>query len=163
MDDFSRNPCRSHLFEIFGLDKSETDLRALRSAVQTTRDRLRFGKIKARDGSEIELTEADSNALEEKLFDPLQRLQVEQLVHQEHLFAKDPELISALDELKDEDPAPLTVLVEEARPQVLLAVLQAFLPSFEPPVLAVDLPWPEEPESFGLHREPLEDVILRER
>ncbi len=163
MDDFSNNPCRSHLFEIFALDKSETDLRTLRSAVNTTRDRLRFGKIKARDGSEIELTEADFNALEEKLYDPLQRLQAEQLVHQEHLFAGDQELISALRELEDEDPAPFTDLLEEARPQVLLAVLQAFLPSFEPPVLVDDLPWPEEPEPFELHREPLEEAILRER
>jgi hypothetical protein len=163
MDDFRRNPCRFHLFEVFAVDRSETDLRTLRAAVQTARDRLRYGRIVARDGTELELTEAQLNALESELLDPLRRLRAEQLVHREHPFTRDPELATLLGELQDEELDPFPPLLADARTELLTAVLDVFLPTYHPPPLPDDLPWPPDPEPLELHREPPEEAILRDR
>lgn len=157
------HPCRYNAFEVFAVDPSETDLRLLRAAVQTARDRLRFGKVVARDGRELELTEADLNTLEQELLDPARRLQAEQFVHPQHLFARDPEIGLLLAELAGEEADPLPELLEEARPSILTAVLWTLLPTVTPPVLADDLPWPPDPEPCELKRESLEEAILRER
>src|SRR6476660_9069107 len=117
MEDFTQNPCRHHLFEVFALDKSETDLRALRTAVQAARDRLRFGRLLARDGSQLQLKEADLNALEKQLLNPVECLKAEQLVHQAHPFARDGALALCLDRLAAEDKDPLPGLRAEARAQ----------------------------------------------
>lgn len=163
MEDFRRNPCRHHLFEVFVLDKSETDLRVIRAAAQTARDRLRFGRLAARDGTGIALTEAELNALEKQLLTPLERLQVEQLVHQEHTFGGDPELARCLERLAEEDGDPMPAVVAEAQARALRILLTTAPPLQPPAPLADDLPWPPEPEACELRRESLTDAVLRDR
>lgn len=162
MEDFGRNPCRHHLFEIFALDKSETDLRIIRAATQAARDRLGFGRLVARDGTAIELTEAELNALEKKLLTPLERLQAEQFVHQAHAFSGDRELARCLDRLAEEDQDPMPGVVAEVQAQALRTLLKTAPPLPIPSPLADDLPWPPEPEAYPLRRETLPDAILRD-
>ena len=162
MEDFRRNPCRHHLFEVFALDKSETDLRVIRAATQAARDRLRFGRLMARDGTEIALTEAELNALEKQLLTPLERLQAEQLVHQEHTFGSDQELTRCLERLAEEDTDPMPGVVAEVQAQALHILLKTAPLLQPPPSLADDLPWPPEPEACELRRESLADAILRD-
>lgn len=163
MEDFSRNPCRHHLFEVFALDKSETDLRRIRDAAQAARGRLGFGRIVARDGTEIQLTEAELNALEKKLLTPLERLQAEQLVHQVHTFASDRELSRCLGRLAEEDQDPMPGVVAEVQAQALRALLRTAPPLPIPAPLPDDLPWPPEPEAYPLRSESLADAVLRDR
>jgi hypothetical protein len=163
MENFNGNPCRHHLFEIFALDKSETDLRVIRAATQAARDRLRFGRLVARDGTEIALTEAELNALEKQLLTPLERLKAEQLVHQAHTFANDPELSRCLGRLAEEDQDPMPGLVADVQAQALRALLKTTPPLPPPSPLADDLPWPPEPEGCPLRRESLTDAVLRDR
>lgn len=163
MDDFARNPCRHHLFEVFGLDPSETDLRAIRTAVQTARDRLGFGRIVARDGTAIELSEADLNALEKELLTPVERLKAEQLVHSMRAFASDPELAWCIERLAQQDRDPVPELIADVRAQAVLAVIEAAVPLLAPPHLADDLPWPSAPASRALRRESLVESVLRDR
>lgn len=161
--DFTHNPCRRGIFDIFALDRAETDLRAVRAAVQGARDRLQYGRIVARDGSELELTEADLNAAEKVLLDPVERLKAEQLVHQAHRFSEDAELRALVGRLAEDAVDPLPGLVAEIEPAALLAAARGLLPPLAPPPLADDLPWPPPPEPLELHREPLERAILRDR
>jgi hypothetical protein len=161
MEDFSRNPCRHHLFEVFALDKSETDLRIIRAATQAARDRLGFGRLVARDGTALELTEAELNALEKKLLTPLERLQAEQLVHQAHAFSSDRELARCLGRLAEEDRDPMPGLVADLQAQALRVLLKTTPPLPPPSSLSDDLPWPPEPEACELRRESLLDAILR--
>jgi hypothetical protein len=163
MEDFSKNPCRHHLFEVFALDKSETDLRAVRAATQAARDRLHFGRIVARDGTEIQISESELNALEKELLTPVERLKVEQLVHQAHAFSRDPELARCIERLAGEDVDALPELLAEVQGQALLAVVRTTMPLLTPPPLADDLPWPPEPEGRAPRRETLEEAVLRDR
>jgi hypothetical protein len=163
MEDFSRNPCRHHLFEVFALDKSETDLRAILTTTQAARDRLHFGKIVARDGTEIQISESELNALEKGLLTPVERLKAEQFVHQAHTFSRDPELAWCIEGLTGEDVDALPELLAEVQGQTLLAVVRTTMPLLAPPPLADDLPWPPEPESRAPQRETLAEAVLRDR
>ena len=162
MEDFNRNPCRYHIFDIFALDKSETDLRKIRAAIQATRDRLHFGKIEARDGTTIQLSEAEFNTLEKELVHPVERLKAEQLVHQAHAFSRDAELARCIESLANQEGDTLPKLLHEVQGQALLAVVKATIPLLVSSPLADDLPWPPEPPAYFPKRESREDAILRE-
>ena len=162
MEDFSKNPCRHHLFEVFALDRSETDLRTVRAAVQAARDHLRFGKIVARDGAELRLSEADLNALEAELLSPIERLKAEQLIHQEHTFLRDPELSRCLESIAREEGDVLAELLAKVQGEALLAVVRATLSPLPSSPLPDDLPWPPAPEGQAVRHESLLDAVLRE-
>jgi hypothetical protein len=161
MEDFTRNPCRHHLFEIFNLDKSETDLRAIRTAVQEVQGRLRYSRIVARDGTVLTLSEADLNTLSKVLLTPLERLKTEQLVHQAHAFSQDRELALCMESLAVEEEDPLPGLIAEVQGQALRTLVRTALP-LPSPFLADDLPWPPEPEGYELRRESIKEAIQRE-
>ncbi len=162
MDDFRSNPCRHHLFEVFALDPSETDLYKVRKAVEATWGRLGFGKIVARDGTEIKIGEADLNRLKEQLLTPLSRLQAEQFVHRPHPLAGDPELARAVERLAAEERDATAEVVAAARTELVLRLVKEALPA-PPPPLADDLPWPPEPGEQPLRRESLAEAVLRDR
>jgi hypothetical protein len=162
MDDFSRNPCRHHLFEVFALDKSETDLRTVRAAAQAAHDRLRFGKLTARDGSELRMSEAELNRLEQVLMTPVARLAAEQLVHQAHSFAKDPELTGCIASLAAVAADPLAAELGPAQEQVLLRLVRDAMPPLPPSTLADDLPWPPPPPAWAPRRESPAEAVLRD-
>jgi hypothetical protein len=163
MDDFARNPCRHHLFEVFALDKSETDLRAILAATLAARDRLRFGKMVAGDGAELQISEAELNRLEQVLLSPVARLEAEQLVHQAHSFARDPGLAACLARLAHAAAGdPLAAELELALQRVLLLLVRAALPPLPPVTLADDLPWPPAPETSVPRRESPAAAALRD-
>jgi hypothetical protein len=160
--DSKKNPCRRNIFDVFKIDKSETDIKTIRGASQKSRDQLKFGKIVARDGTELSLTEADLNEMDKILFDPVARLQAEQFVHQAHLFSQDEELGGLMRQLETEGHDPLPDLLAEVQAGALLALARQVLPEPAPPALADDLPQVEL-DPLELHLEPWKDVILRDR
>jgi hypothetical protein len=118
----------------------------------------------ARDGSPLTLSEAELNAMESVLLDPVERLKAEQFVHQAHPFSKDAEIgegVKRLQHLEAHGDPMADVLIDMRT--ALLAVVSRFLPVPEPPVLADDLPWPAVPEPGEVILESLEAAILRDR
>lgn len=158
---FDENPCRMNLFEIFQIDRSVTDLRAIRGRVNDTLDLWKHNenKITFRTGEVHAIEHALLNALQGRLFNPVQRLKEEQFAHQVHSFAGDEELLGALRSLTEED-APIRV------PTVAMATLVSaigpLLPAVSPPQLEDNLPWPEPLAEFHVARESLADAILRD-
>ncbi len=160
--DISKNPCRRNIFDVYPIDKLETDIRAIRAASQQARDQLKFGKIVARDGSELSLSEADLNEMDEILFDPVARLKAEQFVHQPHLLSRDEELAGLLRQLETETCDPLPNLLIEVQVGSLLTFVRQVLPEPAPPPLADDLP-EVELERLDLRLESWKEAILRDR
>ena len=160
--DFKKNPCRRTIFDVFAIDRSETDLRVIRTASQKARDQLKFGRILARDGTELSLTEADLNEMDKILFDPVERLKAEQFVHQGQLFSQDEELASLMRDLVTENRDPLPDLLAEIQAGALLGLARTMLLEPSPVPLEDDLP-AVELEALELELEPLKDAILRDR
>ena len=158
---FEDNPCLQNPFEVFRIDRSETDLRAIRERVKDARETWEFDgrKIKTRGGAELAVDEAHMNEFQARLFDPLCRLKEEQFVHQAHSFAGDSELSQAVGEFLA--PAEAAALPGGDRAAVL-KVLAARVPPIPAPHLADDLPWPAWPEPFQVETETLEAAILRD-
>lgn len=165
-NEFKSNPCRQNLFEVFQLDKAETGIRAIREAVQVTKRRFvnGGGKLPMRDGTEMELTEAQLNQMEKKLLDPLTRLKEEQIAHQAHRFAHDEAFGGRLQALAayEETAGQVGTLLAETQ-SATLAMVKRYLPPFTPPALADDLPWPEPPAPGTPRREDLAAAILRDQ
>src|ERR1700722_1224858 len=95
---FDENPCRRSAFDAFPVITDEISIKIIRRVISQTRTDWKDSKGKdekgtlpARDGSVWQLTEARLVNLEETILDPVQRLQVEQFVHKEHVFALDDE------------------------------------------------------------------------
>lgn len=160
------NPCRRTAFEAFGLDKNETSIKNIRRA--TTQARASWkdngGKLTAGDGSEWELSEAALNSLEKQILDPLERLRLEQFVHEEHWFATGDELAQLLADVEQaagQDHAWLQLL--DQLDTALLQRVVRFLPELERPAIEDDLPWPDPPEAAAVELEPFEVTILREK
>jgi hypothetical protein len=159
--DFTINPCRHNIFDVFPIDKSDTNMKNVREAIRNARDQWKFGRIVARDGTEITLTEAELNAMESILLDPVERLKAEQFVHQEHRFSQDAEIVQSMHQLeKTQDP--MQNVLADIR-MALLVVVSRFLPVLEPPPLPDDLPWPVAPGPCEMAFESLETAILRDR
>lgn len=156
------NPCHGNVFDVFLIDKSETDVRVIREELRNARDRLEFDKFRTRDGRRLTLSEAELNRMEAILLDPLQRLQAEQFVHQAHLFSEDEELARCLTELTLEEEDPIDDLLSTLE-QALLRMIVGALPPPEPCPIEDDLPWPNEPGSCPPQLETLEEAILRDR
>jgi hypothetical protein len=161
-----RNPYRHNAFDAFPLDTQETTIKTIRRVIGQARSDWKDhkGRLVARDGTEWERTEAQLNGLVETMVDPLRRLQAEQFVHREHIFARDPELIAAAEalgaELRDTIASPQ--ILDDLRGS-LVGELSKFLPAPAPARLADDLPWPEMPAPIEIALEPLTQTILRER
>jgi hypothetical protein len=162
--EFETNPCRCSLFDVFHLDKAVTDIRAIREAIRDAKNRQRFDSLTARDGTPLQLTEAQLNNLEKRLLDPIERLKEEQLVHQAYLFGQDEALKSCVDALAASEDTTHQVgsLLSDTRTAVL-QMISRFLPPLEPPQLADDLPWPEPPATRPAVREDLAEAILRDQ
>ncbi len=158
---FEENPCRWNLFEVFQIDRSVTDLKALRERVGDTRDLWKHhdGKVTLRSGEVHEIEEARLNDLAGRLFNPLLRLQEEQFAHQFHSFAGDDELLGAVKALAQE-AAPLPAPTVASA--VLVSAIGPLLPTLSPPRLEDNLPWPDPPAPLPVEREKLEDAILRD-
>jgi hypothetical protein len=159
--DPNKNPCRRNIFDVYRIDKSETDIRVIRAASQKTRDQLKFGKIVARDGSELSLSEADLNETDEILLDPVARIKAEQFVHQVHLFSQDDELAGLMRQLEVEAHDPLPDLLVEIQRGSLLTIVRQVLPEPAPSPLADDLP-EVELERLELRLESRKNAILRD-
>lgn len=162
--EFKVNPCRCSVFDVFQLDKTETDIRAIREAIRETKNRFKCGVLVNADGIPMSLTEAQLNNLEKKLLDPVERLKEEQLAHQAHPLGKDEALSSCLQALaaRKEGDDPTAALFAEMQ-GALLKLLGRFMPPLDPPHLDDNLPWPESPAPMTLVREGLEEAILRDR
>lgn len=158
--DPKRNPCQRNLFDVYPLDKSEADIKAIRTAAQKVRDQLKFGKIVARDGTELSLTEADLNEMDKILFDPVARLKAEQFVHEAHSFSQDEELAVLMQQL-EETRDPLPGLLDDIQSGALVTLARQVLPEPVPPPLADNLP-PVELEPLELQLELLREAILRD-
>ncbi len=159
--DPNRNPCRHNIFDAYAIDKSEIDIKVIRGASLKARDQLKFGKIVARDGAELQLTEAELNEMDKVLFDPVARLKSEQFVHQAHSFSQDEELtvlVRQLEEARD----PLPDLLAKIQARTLATLVRQVLPQPVPQPLADDLT-PVELEPLDLQLESLRDAILRDR
>jgi len=158
---FEENPCRWNVFEAFQLDRSTTDLRAIRERVSDTFDVWKYHheQIKLRNGELRAIDEARLNELKKRLENPLQRLKEEQLAHQVHTFAGDEELLSAVRGLAEPDAPGSVPTVAGA---ALLKSIGPLLPVVSAAKLEDDLPWPEPPSPFALERESLKDAILRD-
>ena len=161
MESFQINPCRQNIFEVFRLDKVETDPGAILAAINKAKTQLSNGIMVARDGTEFSLSEAQLNNLEKILLDPLERLKAEQLVHQAHFFSHDEEFAGAAHALRQEDDSMQMLLVDMK--SALVVVLGQFLPSFTPPHLEDDQPWPDPPAPLELVREAWTAAILRDQ
>lgn len=159
--DPKKNPCRCTIFDVYPIDKSEIDIRVIRAASQKARDQLKFGKIVARDGGELSLSEANLNEMDEILFDPVARLQAEQFVHQAHSFSQDEELADLMRQLGEEGRDPLPGLLTDIQAGALLAIARQILPEPTPPPLADDLP-EVELERLELRLESWKEAILRD-
>jgi len=159
-DDFSFNPCRRNIFDVFPIDKSQTDLKAINEKRRNAREQWQYGQLVARDGAKLTLSEAELNAFESLLLDPVERLKAEQFVHQAHRFSQDEELAACLQQLKNQTDLLPELLADLQA--AILARLSRFLPPLAPPRLPDDLPWPAPPEPLDLLLEPLEAVILRD-
>jgi hypothetical protein len=158
---FEENPCRWNLFEVFQIDRSLTDKRAINERVRLTRDQWKFNqeKVLLRNGALCAIEESRLNELEGRLSKPLQRLKDEQFAHQFHSFAGDDELLGAVKGLTEVTaPAQMPSVAGAA----LVGAIGPLLPAITPPRLEDDLPWPDPPEAFSVKREPLEDAILRD-
>ncbi len=161
ISDFTINPCRRNIFDIFQIDKSEIDLRVINGASKNAREMWKYGKLKARDGSTLELSEAELNAMVNCLLNPLERLRAEQFTHQAHHFIEDEQLARCLRRLETEtDLMPDLV---NGLQESLFGRLIRFLPPLAPRNLSDDLAWPEPPEPCDLTRETLAMAILRDR
>lgn len=158
--DFNINPCRRSIFDVFRLDKSETGIMAIRQAVLEAKERLKYGRIVSRNGTEIEITQAQMNNLQDRLFDPIARLKEEQIVHQAHLFAQDVELVRAIEALEEKGDG-LEEVISDTR-LALLQMVGRMLPPLEHSRLEDDLPWPDPPAPLALAREGLDEAILRD-
>jgi hypothetical protein len=158
--DLSRHPCRRSIFDVFEIDKSETDIKVIRAASQKAREQLKFAKIVARDGTELSLTEADLNEMDKILLDPVARLKAEQFVHQAHSFSQDEKLAALMRQL-EEVCDPLPGLLAEIQAGALASLARKVLPQSVPPPLEDDLP-PVVIEPLELQLESLRDSILRE-
>jgi hypothetical protein len=157
---FGTNPCRRSIFDVFAVEKTETDMRVIFEAIRAARGNRGYGRIIARDGSEINLTEAELNAMESVLLDPVKRLKAEQFVYQSHYFSKDAELSECAQSLvTTEDPMQDILSKIQA---ASLSVVTRLVPPLEPAQLANDLAWPEAPGAFRLELEPLGQSILRD-
>ena len=159
--DFTTNPCRRNIFDVFPVDKADTDMKNVREAMRSARDQWKFGHIVARDGTQLTLTEAELNAMERLLLDPVERLKAEQFVHQTHLFANDADIVRCVQQLEDKDDPIQDVLTDLQG--ALLAMVRHAIPPLQPPLMEDDLPWPPEPGPCDVMFEPLESAILRER
>jgi hypothetical protein len=158
---FEENPCRRNPFAVFMVDRSETNLRAIRLRVDAAWKDWEFHgkKIRNPDGSETEVDEARMNEMKARLEQPLKRLKEEQLVHRSRPFVWDREFEDAMKEFSAPPEAPeLPTLPRSA----VLNLLGPLLPEVPAPVLADDMPWPEPPPTFPREREPLEQAILRD-
>jgi hypothetical protein len=155
------NPCRRHPFEVFGIDKSETNRRNITSQVESAKDLLKHeqGAVKGPDGESFVVGEARINELEAILNDPLRRLQAEQFVHQAHPFSGDVELAAALEAEFSSVSAPLQTLDSGA---VIASALGPLLPEIEHADLPDDLPDPARPEPFPVEVERWDQTILRD-
>jgi CelD/BcsL family acetyltransferase involved in cellulose biosynthesis len=162
MVDLKKNPCRRNIFDVFPIDRSETGLKTIREASQKARDQLKFGKIVARDGTELSLTEADLNEMDKILFDPVARLKAEQFVHQAHLFSQDEELADLMRQLAAESRDPMPGLLAEIQAGSLLALVRQVLPEPTPERLEDDLPQVDV-EPLEIQLEAWKDAILRDR
>ncbi len=163
---FDQNPYRRNAFDAFPLDKRETNLRVIRTAIAASQGdwKDRGGTLVARDGTPWEVSEAQLNGLVEIILDPLKRLQEEQFVHREHLFTEDDEVAAASAALEEElrqattSNAVLSVLRDR-----LIAMLGRLLPPPAPAPLVDDLPWPEPLTPFRVEIEAFGVTIFRER
>jgi hypothetical protein len=155
------NPCRKTLFDVFGIDKSSTELKDIRRRIRDAREVWGHQKhcVKGPEGVTFVVDEARMNELEKRLLDPLKRLQEEQFVHQAHPFADDTELSEALALVK----ATGKQSVESVDMQTVVAgVLGALLPEVSAFKLPDDLPEPLQPEPFPIEQEPLEKAVQRD-
>ena len=155
------NPCRRHAFEVFRIDKSATDLRAIRSQVKSAREAWDFDKhaVTGLDGVPFEVDEARLNELEKRLFDPLERLKEEQFVHQAHPFGADEELAGAI---KDVLSHSVSAAISCDARALIAGALGPLLPEIPPPAMPDDLPDPKWPAAFPIERESLEQAIMRD-
>jgi hypothetical protein len=163
---FDENPYRRNAFDAFPLSKLETSIRNIRRVINKARGDWKDnrGVLIARDGAEWQVTEAQLNSLEDQLLDPLRRLQVEQFVHQEHLFAEDDEIRALAQEIEAalrREKMPVELL-DRLRAE-LIARLTRLLPAPHPAAVTDDLPWPEPPPALSVSLEPFESTLLRER
>jgi hypothetical protein len=160
------NPCRRNAFDAFAVGRSEIVIRNVRRAIKKARGDWKDngGTLIARDATPWTLTEAQLNSLEEELLDPLRRLQLEELVHEEHLFAADVEIRELADALIAalERSAGASDVLEQVRGE-LVGRLRRLLPPLPVPALADDLPWPPAPPAYPVALEPFDAVIRRER
>jgi hypothetical protein len=168
---FDENPCRRSAFDAFPVATDEISIKIIRRVISQTRADWKDskgedgkGKLPARDGSVWELTEARLVNLEETILDPVQRLQVEQFVHKEHVFALDDEsaqIAAEVRALANYGVLPPQVLQELE--QGILSDLGRFVPGPEPALVRDDLPWPKPPSAFAVDLESYQETILCER
>jgi hypothetical protein len=158
---FEENPCRWNLFEVFQIDRSETNKRAILHRVSDTRDLWKHHEeiVVLRNGERRPTEEARLNELEGRLNNPLQRLKDEQLAHQFHSFAGDEELQSAVMRLTEAVVPAQTPSVAGA---ALVSAIGPLLPSISPPRMEDNLAWPDPPAAFQVEQESLQDAILRD-
>lgn len=164
---FNTNPCRRSAFEAFGLSKQETDLRVIRRCITETKRAWRDsgGALIGRDGSRWDVSEAELNAMELEICDPMRRLRAEEFVHSSHTFAVEKVLVRLVESLEKDF---FKKEEEEEMEQTLDSLSTAgagliidLLP--EPSLDAVDdLPWPSPPTPFPMELEPLEKTLMRE-
>lgn len=160
------NPCRRHAFEAFALDKNETSIKNIRRAVSQARAswKDRGGKLTAADGKDWEVSEATLNSLERQIFDPMERLRLEQFVHEEHWFARSDEVAPLVREF-EESSAPdkfYANLLDELNAALLVRIIH-FLPELDRPAIDDTEPWPDPPVPELIELEPFEKTILREK
>jgi hypothetical protein len=158
---FEENICRWNALEIFQLDRSVTDLKSIRERESVTRDDWKFNdhKIKLRNGELHALEEARLNEFQNRIDNPIRRLQEERYVHQVHSFAGDEELLTALNQLVREQGAAEIPMVGGS---ALVSAIGGLLPTVTPPCMEDDLPWPDLPKPMHIDDEPLETAILRD-
>ena len=104
-----------------------------------------------RDGELHAIEEARLNALQARLFNPLQRLKEEQFVHQSHSFSDDNELLGAVKGLTE---VAVPVQVPTVAIAALVKTIGPLLPTISPPRRDGNLPWPDPPAPFEVEREP---------
>jgi len=162
-----KDPCSHNAFDAYAaLATTLTDLRQIRSVIRRRKSDWEHaeGKVKCRDGSEWEISEAEMLAFEKELLDPIDRLRAEQFAHREHRFALDEELSSVLEELfaekVDESSFPTEVLAQVR--ESVVGKLTAYLPDPAPEPVDDELQWPVEPEPLELQYEKYEDTLLRD-
>jgi hypothetical protein len=164
---FDTNPCRRNAFDAFPVPKKETHIKKIREIMNLARRdwEERDHNILLPDGAQWPITEAELNRLGDLMTDPLERLKIEQFVHQEHHLSGDEEVreLMGLVAKKHAEEARETIADAADRLwEIFFNRLAAFISAPEPVPLADDMPWPLAPPELKVDVVPFEKIIDEE-